>query len=183
MIVRRLTAYLLYFGFALVVAHPADAAPLREAVDQLAAALAKGLSPGSRLLIAVTDFEDLQGTTSELSRYIAERLTTRFAQSPRFRVIERRRLAEMLAELKFGMSDLVDPSKAKALGRMTGVEALVVGSLSDLGTTVEIDARLIELETGGLLVAATAAISKDDTVKSMQRGHRISRSLPKWSVQ
>lgn len=112
----------------------ARGADLREGVEQLAAAIAKSVPEGKQLRLAVTDFPDLQGVTSDLGRYIAERLTTRLIQNPRVRVVERRRLGQVLTELKFGMSDLVDPAKAKQLGRIVGVEALVVGSLSDLGT-------------------------------------------------
>jgi TolB-like protein len=152
----------------------ADAADLREGVEQLAAAIAKGMPENRQARVAVTDFADLQGFTSDLGRYIAERLTTRLAQSPRFRVIERRRLGQVLVELKFGMSDLVDPEKAKQLGRIAGVEGLVVGSISDLGNTVEIDTRLIEIDTGNMLVATTATISKDDTVRGMyERGREL----------
>jgi len=149
-----------------------SAADLKEGVEQLAAAIAKSVPEGKQLRVAVTDFPDLQGVTSDLGRYIAERLTTRLAQTPKFRVIERRRLGQVLAELRFGMSDLVDPAKAKQLGRLAGVEALVVGSLSDLGNTVEVDARIIEIETSNMLVAATTSISKDDTVKTMQERGR-----------
>ncbi len=167
-----LSLLFLFFGLPFGTA---QAAELKEAVEQLAVQLVKGVPEGRMLRTAVTDFPDLQGVANDLGRYVAERLTTRLAQTPRFRVIERRRLAQVLAELKFGMSDLVDPAKAKQLGRIAGVEALAVGSLSDLGTTVEVDARIIEVETGNMLVAATSTISKDDTVKAMmERGREPS---------
>jgi TolB-like protein len=153
---------------------PAQAADLREGVEQLATAIAKSVPEGKQLRVAVTDLPDLQGVTSDLGRYIAERLTSRLIQSGRVRVIERRRLGQVLAELKFGMSDLVDPAKAKQLGRMAGVDALVVGSLSDLGNIIEVDARIIEVETSNMLLAATTTISKDDTVKAMsERGREM----------
>lgn len=113
---------------------PSWAADLKEAVEQLAVQLAKSVPEGQTMRVAVTDFPDLQGVTSDLGRYIAERLTTRLsAQTQKFRVIERRRLGQVLGELRFSMSDLVDPDKAKQLGKMLGVEAIAVGTLSDLG--------------------------------------------------
>jgi TolB-like protein len=151
----------------------AQAAELKEAVEQLASQLAKGAPEGKPVRIAVTDLPDLQGVTSDLGRYVAERLTSRMIQSGRFRVIERRRLGQVLNELRFSMSDLVDPAKAKQLGRLAGVDALVVGSVSDLGNSVEVDARIIEVETSNMLLAATATISKDDTVKAMLDRGRV----------
>jgi len=159
--------------FATTFPIAASAADLKEGVEQLAAAVAKGVPEGKQLRVAVTDFADLQGITSDLGRYVAERMTTRLAQIPKFRVIERRRLTQILGELRFGTTDLVDPAKAKQLGRLAGVDALVVGSVSDVGTIIELDARVIDIETADTLIAAVVAIAKDDTVKAMlERGRQ-----------
>lgn len=160
---------------SVVSSDPAWAADLKEAVEHLAVQLAKSVPEGRTLRVAITDFPDLQGVTSDLGRYIAERLTTRLsAQTQKFRVIERRRLGQVLGELRFSMSDLVDPNKAKQLGKMLGVEAIVVGTVSDLGNAVDADARIIEIETNNILPGITAAISKDDTVRQMmERGREV----------
>jgi len=162
---RRLMGWWICLVVGLVmVPGLAQAADLKEGVEQVAVQLAKSVPEGRVFRVAVTDFPDLQGVTSDLGRYIAERLTTRLSQAPKFRVIERRRLSLVLGELKFSMSDLVDPSKAKRLGQMLGVEGLVVGSISDLGNQVEVDARIIEIETSNILPGVSASISKDQVV-------------------
>jgi TolB-like protein len=159
-----------------------SAQDVRAGVEQLASQIAKGAPEGRQLRVAVADFPDLQGMTSELGRFIASRLTTRLAQSQKFFVIERQRLGQVLVELKFSMSDLVDPAKAKQLGRMAGVEAIVVGTVSDLGNQVDLDARMIEIETNRMLLGATVTISKDQVVKDMlERGRLeplISQPIP-----
>jgi TolB-like protein len=144
---------------------------LRAGVEQLATQVGQGAPGGKTLRVAVVDFPDLQGVVSDLGRFIASRLTTRLAQSPKFSVIERQRLGQVLAELRFSMSDLVDPTKAKQLGRMAGVEAIVVGTIADLGNQVDLDARMIEIETNRMLLGATVSIGKDPTVTAMlERG-------------
>jgi TolB-like protein len=151
------------------------AADLKEAVEQLAIQLSRSLPEGRTLRVAVTDFPDLQGITSDLGRYIAERLTTRLsAQVQKFRVVERRRLTQVLGELGFTMSGLVDPNKAKQLGKMLGVEAIVVGTVSDLGNVVDVDARIIEIETNNILPGVTVAIGTDTTVRQLiERGREM----------
>ena len=150
-----------------------SAQDVRTGVEQLAAQITKAAPEGKQFRIAVADFPDLQGVTSDLGRYIASRLTTRLAQSPKFSVIERQRLGQVLTELKFSMSDLVDPAKAKQLGRMVGVEAIVVGTVSDLGNQVDLDARVIEIETNRMLLATSTTIGKDQVVKDMlERGQQ-----------
>ena len=137
-------AVLLSGGYLLLPAQPAAAQDLRTGVEQIAAQIVEALPAENSLRIAVADFPDLQGVTSDFGRYVANRLTTRLAQSKKVSVVERQRLGQVLAELKFSMSDLVDPAKAKQLGRMAGVEAIVVGTVSDLGNQVDVDARVID---------------------------------------
>jgi TolB-like protein len=160
---------------ALLVLSPTSvsAQDVRAGVEQLASQIVKGAPESKHLRIAVADFPDLQGATSDLGRYIASRLTTRLAQTSIFFVIERQRLGQVLAELKFSMSDLVDPAKAKQLGNMAGVEAIVVGTVSDLGNQVDLDARLIEIETNRMLLGATTTISRDQVVDDMLKRGRI----------
>lgn len=165
-------AILALLSVSLFASRRASGQDLRAGVEQLAAQVAKAAPEGKQLRIAVADFPDLQGITSDFGRFVSSRLTTRLANNPRFFVIERQRLGQVLAELRFSMSDLVDPAKAKQLGRMVGVEAIVVGTVSDLGNQVELDARIIEIETNRMLLGATTTISKDQVVAQMMQAGR-----------
>lgn len=161
------------------------AADLKEGIEQLAVQLSKSVPEQKQLRVAVTDFPTLgpQAVISNLGRYIAERLTTRLSQNPQFSVIERRRLGQVLGELKFSMSDLVDPDKAKQLGKMLGVEALVVGSLSDLGNVVDVDVRIIEIEGNRMLPGVLTSILKDQVVQKMiEEGRETSAPTGSASV-
>jgi len=150
---------------------PASAQDVRTGVEQLASQIAKAAPEGKQIRVAVTDFPNLQEITCDLGRFFAERLTTTLAQNRGFSVVERRRLNQVLGELKFSMSDLVDPAKAKQLGRMVGVEAIIVGTVSDLGNQVDLDARLIDIERNSTLQSATTTIPRDQVVGQMlERG-------------
>lgn len=173
---RTFVSGVLALGILLVYTTiPVPAQDLRKGVEQLAEQIIKTTPEGGQRRVAVVDFPDLQNVTSDLGRYIANRLTTRLGQSTKFLVIERQRLSQVLAELKLNMSDLVDPEKAKRLGQMVGVDAIVVGTISDLGNQVDLDARIIEIETNRMMLGETVTISKDQVVKEMlERG----RDLP-----
>lgn len=171
----------LLFLLAGAAAVGAEVVELKDGLERLAGQLAKSVPAGRSLRVAVADFPDLQGVTSNLGRYVAERLTTRLSvQTAAFQVIERRRLGQILAELQFSMSDLVDPGKAQQLGKMLGVEAIVVGTVSDLGNAVDIDARIIEIASNNILPGITVSISKDDTVRRMwDEGRVTATALPR----
>jgi TolB-like protein len=177
--IRVVVSAVLALGILLVYStFPASAQDLRKGVEQLAEQIIKSTPDKEQRRVAVVDFPDLQNVTSDLGRYIANRLTTRLGQSTKFLVIERQRLTQVLAELKLNMSDLVDPEKAKRFGQMVGVDAIVVGTVSDLGNQVDLDARIIEIETNRMILGETVTISKDQVVKDMlERG----RDLPAMS--
>jgi tetratricopeptide (TPR) repeat protein/TolB-like protein len=120
-----------------------------------------------KIRIAVMDFLDLEGNITSLGRFIAEELTTRLFLEKRFEVIERQLLDKVLQELKLNVSGFVDPGSAQELGNILGVSAIVSGTLSDLGNTVKINARLIATTTGTIFAAASVQIIKDEAVEKL----------------
>jgi hypothetical protein len=87
------------------------------------------------------------------------------------------------------MSELVDPAKARRLGQMLGVQGLVIGTISDVGSTLDVDARIIDIQTDVSLPGASASIVKDEAVKELgancssptptaDAGDSLSRAVP-----
>ncbi len=98
---------------------------------------------------SVTDRERLE----PFRRGIADALATELSREKRFILAERTRIEALLSELNLSTSGLVDTASAQRLGRMLGVQALVLGSFSAVGQMVRIDARFAEVETGRILGA------------------------------
>ncbi len=149
-----------------VAAQQSGAVPLTQGIADLASQLAKSIPEGHPMTIAVTDFPEKKQVCG-LGQFVAERLSTLLSRQPQCRLIERHRLDQVLQELKFSMSELVDPAKARKLGQMLGVQGLVVGTMTDLGTTFDMDARIIDIQTDVSLPGASASIVKDETVRSL----------------
>jgi TolB-like protein len=143
------------------------AVPLSQGIADLADKLAKSVPEGHPMTVAVTDFPDLGGQTCRLGRYVAERLSTLLSQHAQCRLVERHRLDMVLQELKFSMSELVDPAKARKLGQMLGVQGLVVGTVSNVESTLDLDARIIDIQADLSLPGASASIVKDEAVSKM----------------
>jgi hypothetical protein len=59
---------------------------------------------------------------------------------------------------------VIDPTSAKRLGRLLGVDAIVSGSISDFGKSLRINARLISTETGEIFAVASSEVIKDEAV-------------------
>lgn len=139
-----------------------------KALDDLAAQLTDPLPSRGKIIIGVTDFWDLNGRISGLGRHAGEEMATRlFRITGRVRVIESRLLNEVVRELCFNQADLFDQAQNQRLGKFLGAEAVLVGTLTDLGESVRVNARLISTETRDSLAAGSVTIAKDTRVTKL----------------
>jgi curli biogenesis system outer membrane secretion channel CsgG len=115
--------------------------------------------------IAVIEFANLEGNVTQLGRFISEELITRIFTSGRFEVVERNLLQKVLEEQQLGMTGYIDQQTAISIGQILGVDAIITGSITDLGKIVKINARLISTETGSVFAVASVNVQKDSTIK------------------
>lgn len=115
--------------------------------------------------IAVVDFTDLEGRVSNLGRLLSEELISRLFLAGNFRVVERLLLNKTIEEHKLQLQGLVEPRSAKELGKLLGADAIVCGTLADVGDSVRVNARLISTETGEVLSVAMLTLQKDKLAK------------------
>ncbi len=93
---------------------------------------------------------------------IAETLIADLGRLDRLQVVERERLDALLSEMKLQESGLTDPASAVRLGRILGVQALLMGSYTAIGDMIRIDARIVEVDTGLVLKAEEVTGRTDD---------------------
>lgn len=142
--------------------------------------------------IAILDFDygtvrsgvaGLFGTDIDVGRGIGDLLVKHLVQDGTYSVIERKMLDKILAEQNFSNSDRANPSSAAQLGKLLGVDAIVVGSITQFGgenekkqvggggggwggfgiggikrtkskAIVSVDARVIDIDTAEILAVA-----------------------------
>ncbi len=157
------------------------------------------ISQNQRLRVAILDFDfastGLTGSAFSFAngggpgQGISELLTNRMVQNGSFSVIERSRIAEVLREQNLGASGRVDASTAAQIGRILGVDAVIVGSVtrfnleerrsggSILGfgssrrrqtADVQVTARMINTTTSEIIAVAEGAGQAE------QRGSSVS---------
>jgi len=114
---------------------------------------------GERLSIAVLPFAS-KGIGRELGEIdLLDKIITELVNLNRFKVIERAQLEKILAEQKLGMSGVLDASTAAQIGKGIGVDAVMIGSITQGGNSVTIDARLIDTETATIISAKDAFVT------------------------
>lgn len=86
-----------------------------------------------RTRVAVLDFENATSNRifgDKLGEAAADELTTQLVRSGAFTVIERRQIAAILEEQRAGMSGAIDPATAARIGKVLGVQFVVMGSIT-----------------------------------------------------
>ncbi len=146
---------------------PACAQDWTTGVEQLAAQFEAGLPEGRQLKLAVADFPDRNGVVSDLGRFLAERLSLRLGKNPKVIGVQRRYLGLVLAQLGLTRSDLSTPENARVLARSTGMDLLVLGTVTDRGDQLALDARLVQIAGNQTLSIAAATIAKDSKMAHM----------------
>jgi curli biogenesis system outer membrane secretion channel CsgG len=73
------------------------------------------------------------GTRQDVGKGMADLIVDRLVSSGVYSVVERKEIAKILAEQDFSNSDRVDANTAAKLGRILGVDAIVMGSITQFG--------------------------------------------------
>lgn len=114
--------------------------------------------PAGSKNIAVVPFQNL--TQDETKNWIgagfSETLTTKLSEVPDFTLYERSQLNEIVKELKLQISGFVDEKTAVNVGKMHGVEILVLGSYQLMENMLRVSARFVDVESGKVLKTAEA---------------------------
>lgn len=151
------------------------------------------LQPVQKKRVAVFNFDygtvrsgvaAIFGTDVDVGNGISDMLVEELVKGGQYSVIERKALDKLLAEQNFSNSDRADPATAARIGRLLGVDAIVVGSITQFGrddrqvglggfgrslgryglggtsmrsakAVVAVTARLVNVETGEILAVAT----------------------------
>lgn len=122
----------------------------------------------------------------DVGKGISDEFVTEFLKTNRFRLIEREQIDQVLAEQDFGQSGRVDAKTAASIGKILGVDFLVMGrvtefSLKSTGVSglsfkkgvglgvkstnaiVAIDARLVDANTAEIIASVTGRGDKRNT--------------------
>ncbi len=108
----------------------------------LAAALASTAVAQQKKRVAVMDFDYATvrsvvaaefGTDQDIGKGICDLIVEKLVQGGKYSVIERKALDKILAEQNFSNSDRADATTAAKIGRILGVDAIVIGSITQFG--------------------------------------------------
>ena len=98
---------------------------------------------GSRIAIL-----NIQSDSPALSNYIIEELIGNAVNDRNFAVVDRQRLDQIRAEQIFQWSDEVDDRQALEIGRLSGAETILSGTVNQIGSTYRLSIRVLDVQSG-----------------------------------
>ncbi len=108
----------------------------------VAAVLALPALAQQKKRVAVLDFDyatvrssaaAVFGTDQDIGKGIADMIVDRLVNDGTYSVIERKAIAKVISEQNFSNSSRADSSTAAQIGRILGVDAIIVGSITQFG--------------------------------------------------
>ena len=137
--------------------------------------------------IAVFTFEDTNEEEDQesLGKTFSEMLTTALIQSNRFQVLERSQLDKILEEQALELTGTIDEETAVDVGKLLGIDAIVVGSTRFLKNKIEIDARIVDAENGKAHVAASVSVEDESELReaSTELAEKLTAEADRIPVQ
>jgi len=173
-----------------------------------AAAWGQAAATPRKKRIAIMDFDyatvhagvaGIFGQDIDIGKGVADLLVTNLVKDGSYSIIERKAMDKILAEQNFSNSDRANPTSAAKIGKLLGVDAILVGSITEFGNEtknlglggagggwaghglggfghknskaiVGLSARLVDIDTGEILAVAEGKGESSRSSTSMLGG-------------
>ncbi len=136
-------------------------------VDALAHRLnEQGPHAGDKPRLAVVPFVDSSGHVLELSEYVADKLVGDLAGGS-YDLVERSRMKQVMKELTLDAQGFMSDEQVASVGKVLGAQFLLIGSFTDLGESVEINARVVDVESARVATSANTAFRHTAAVSQL----------------
>ena len=133
-----------------------------------------GLQEQGKTTIAVIDFDNQSIDDHErlepLSKGFASLLINQLNGTTDLKVVERERIQWLLSELDLQQkTGRIDPESAVRAGKLLGVHMVMMGSFMKFGKQMSLNARLVDVETGEILMTDQVQGKAEDFFKLADR--------------
>jgi TolB-like protein len=107
---------------------------------------------GYRMSVALLPL-DKKGSTTILGEAVYDGFLSALHNQGRFKVVERKKLEDLLRELKLSKTEIIDPRTAAKMGQIIAADCMITGTIFETENSIEIIARLIDTESSVVLSA------------------------------
>ena len=104
---------------------------------------------------------------SEAAEGVKVFIENAFVNTGKVRVVDRQNVEKIVKEYEFQQSDLTDEKTAVEIGKLSGADIIVIGSLSYVGKKYYLNIKLIDVETAEIIGSSIAEAENDSEFYDM----------------
>ena len=127
-------------------------------LTKLATDLAAKVHAAKHSRVTVLDFLDLDKKTTKLGKLLAFKLQEALTAPERgLDVVDQTQLAQLFDQMEKLSEGLIDPATGQQVGKIAGIEVLVVGTVMVSDNSVKLDVKAVDLQTAKMIAAGSAS--------------------------
>lgn len=138
-----------------------------ESFDEIAQKLLQTKADGKKASYAFVALSSDDGNAIA-EDYVTDALTEAVFNTGKIKIFERANLEKILSEQKFQSSGLVDEDTAKDIGKIAGVDFICYGTLKNIGDSITVNVRVVDVQNGEICAMARATVDKDTYLKNVK---------------
>lgn len=139
---------------------------LKNKIEDLAQQITQSMVDHKKKKLVIMELPDLSGEITNFGKFLYEELISHLMMYKYFDVIEKKLYDNLFSEFEGSVVNITS-DLSKEIGKILGADAIAYGTISNLGSSVNINIRLITPETGVPFSVARAEITSDTTVKTL----------------
>ena len=146
------------------------------------AKLAKDVTAVSSITVAIFDFESKAPGNPDLGQQLGDILTARLSIYNQFRLVERKKLEDLLKEHQLNLAGMVDTNQAVKVGKMAGAKIMVFGRAFTVDRDLYIVAKIVGTETSqvkGVIAKGNLESNLSDIIDQLV--DKLADGLEKWA--
>jgi TolB-like protein len=117
--------------------------------------------------LVVTGFSFKDDRQAPILEFLSNYAETSFIKNVNFPVVSRQDLQRVLDEQKLVLSGLFETENAIAVGELLSAHYMVTGTVIEMGSSVIIFSRIIDIESAEILGASQIIVDKDEDVSTL----------------
>jgi hypothetical protein len=139
-----------------------------KSIAEFSADLADKLSQKGKKKVVVLYITDINKATTVAGKYIADVISINIVNNAgNFQVFDRENLSGIAEAKKLIAEGYIDVDKAKELGRLLSVEAIIVGNYTVLDKTIKLTAKALDATTGFIVAASMKDLLLDNDASAL----------------
>ena len=108
--------------------------------------------------IAIVDFDSGSFCTTQEAIVMTNAFRNEMVRSGRATIVDRANTEALRAEIRFQMSDWVNPARIRTAGNMLGVDYFIFGNFGIMGGTGYLQVQMTEVDTGRIIHSARISL-------------------------